>query len=68
MNAFRLAGFVAVMAGLVAVVRRSVRPIELPLPGPNKRDPEQMDRMLDKALEASMSTSDPVATVQPDVK
>ena len=68
MNTFRLAGCAVLMAGLVAVVRRSGRPNELPLPGPNKRDPEQLDRMLDKALEDSMSMSDPVATVQPDVK
>ena len=40
----------------------------LPPPGPQKQDPEQLDRMLDTALENSMFASDPPSTVQPDVR
>jgi hypothetical protein len=40
----------------------------LPLPGANKQDPAQLDKMLDTALEDSMATSDPVSTVMPEVR
>jgi hypothetical protein len=44
------------------------RKMGLPAPGPGKRDPEQLDRMLDTALEDSMAASDPPSTTQPDVR
>lgn len=40
----------------------------LPPPGPKKRDPAELDRMLDTALEDSMVASDPPSTTQPEVK
>ncbi|MDB5810619.1 MAG: hypothetical protein JWN94_2741 [Betaproteobacteria bacterium] len=40
----------------------------LPAPGPAKQDPEQLDQMLDTALEDSMAASDPPSTTQPDVR
>jgi hypothetical protein len=40
---------------------------QLPLPGPRKQDPEQLDKMLDTALEDSMAASDPPSTVRPEV-
>jgi hypothetical protein len=39
----------------------------LPPPGPQKQDPEQLDKMLDVAIEDSMAASDPPSTVQPEV-
>ena len=41
---------------------------DLPLPGARKLDPEELDKLLDIALEGSMSASDPPSTVMPDVK
>ena len=46
---------------------KSRRPA-LPSPGPSKQDPEQLDKMLDVAIEDSMIASDPPSTVQPDVR
>jgi hypothetical protein len=46
---------------------KSRRP-SLPAPGPQKQDPEQLDRMLDVAIEDSMAASDPPSTTQPDVR
>ena len=43
-------------------------PTDLPAPGPKKQNPEELDKMLDKALEDSMIASDPPAVTQPDVK
>jgi hypothetical protein len=40
----------------------------LPPPGPQKQDPEQLDKMLDVAIEDSMAASDPPSTVQPEVR
>ena len=40
----------------------------LPPAGPQKQDPEQLDKMLDTALEDSMDASDPPSTVQPEVR
>jgi len=40
----------------------------LPAPGPQKRDPEKVDRLLDEALEDTMLTSDPPQITQPDVR
>jgi hypothetical protein len=40
---------------------------QLPLPGWRKGDPEQLDKMLDTALEDSMAASDPPSTVMPEV-
>jgi len=40
----------------------------LPAPGPQKQNPEQLDKLLDTALEDSMAASDPPSTVQPDVR
>ena len=40
----------------------------LPPPGPRKQDPNEREKMLDRALEDSMIASDPPAIVQPDVK
>ena len=47
---------------------RSRKPAGLPLPGPRKQDPKQLDKMLDTALEDSMTASDPPSTVQPEVR
>jgi len=46
---------------------RSRKP-QLPLPGPLKRDPEQLDKLLNTALEDSMAASDPPSTVMPEVR
>ena len=40
----------------------------LPAPGPQKQNPEQLDKLLDTALEDSMAASDPPSTVQPEVR
>lgn len=40
----------------------------LPSAGPLKRDPKELEKILDQALKDSMSTSDPIATVMPEVK
>jgi len=40
----------------------------LPLPGPRKRNPEELDKILDKALEDGMAASDSLSTVMPEVK
>jgi hypothetical protein len=40
----------------------------LPSAGPLKRNPKELDKILDQALKDSMSTSDPIATVMPEVK
>ncbi len=40
----------------------------LPEPGPQKRDAEKLDKLLDAALEDSMAASDPPQMTQPDVK
>lgn len=40
----------------------------LPAAGPLKRDPKELEKILDQALKDSMSTSDPVSTVMPEVK
>ncbi|MCC6531827.1 MAG: hypothetical protein IT531_04695 [Burkholderiales bacterium] len=42
-------------------------PVDLPEPGPGKRDPKELDKQLDRALEDSMVASDPPATTQPEV-
>jgi hypothetical protein len=41
---------------------------QLPLPGPRKQNPEQLDKMLDTALADSMAASDPPSTVMPEVR
>jgi len=38
----------------------------LPLPGPRKQNPVQLDKMLDAALEDSMAASDPPSTMMPE--
>ena len=40
---------------------------ELPEPGRKKKNPQDLDKLLDKGLEDSMAASDPVAVTQPDV-
>ncbi len=40
----------------------------LPEPGPQKRDADKLDKLLDTALEDSMAASDPPQMTQPDVK
>lgn len=40
----------------------------LPSAGPLKRDPKELEKILDQALKDSMSTSDAVSTVMPEVK
>lgn len=40
----------------------------LPSAGPLKRNPKELEKILDQALKDSMSTSDPIATVMPEVK
>lgn len=40
----------------------------LPSAGPLKRNPKELDKILDQALKDSMSTSDAVSTVMPEVK
>lgn len=42
-------------------------PVDLPEPGPGKRDPKELDKQLDRALEDTMIASDPPATTLPDV-
>lgn len=39
----------------------------LPDPGPGKKNPEELDEQLDRALEDTMSASDPPATIMPEV-
>lgn len=43
-------------------------PRGLPSPGPAKQDKEELDRMLDVAIEDSMPASDPPSITQPDVQ
>ncbi len=40
----------------------------LPSPGPLKRDPDELDKILDNAIKDSMAVSDPIATVMPEVR
>lgn len=40
----------------------------LPSAGPHKRNPQDLEKILDMALEDSMSASDAVSTVMPEVK
>lgn len=40
----------------------------LPSAGPLKRNPRELEKILDQALKDSMSTSDPISTVMPEVK
>lgn len=40
----------------------------LPSAGPLKRNPKELEKILDQALKDSMSTSDPISTVMPEVK
>lgn len=42
-------------------------PVDLPEPGPGKKDPKELDRQLDRALEDTMDASDPPSTVMPEV-
>ena len=42
-------------------------PVDLPESGPGTRDPTELDKQLDRALEDTMVASDPPATTQPDV-
>lgn len=42
-------------------------PADLPEPGPGKRDPKELERQLDRALEDTMDASDPPATIMPEV-
>lgn len=39
-----------------------------PAAGPHKRNPQELEKILDMALEDSMSASDAVSTVMPEVK
>jgi hypothetical protein len=50
----------------IAKQPKRVKP--LPPAGPEKRDPKEREKMLDKGLEDSMATSDPVSTTMPEVK
>lgn len=40
----------------------------LPAAGPHKCKPQELEKVLDMALEDSMSASDAVSTVMPEVK
>ncbi len=40
----------------------------LPSAGPLKRNPKELEKILDQALKDSMSTSDAISTVMPEVK
>jgi hypothetical protein len=65
--------FAAALLSLPMVMRavrnkRKTAGASLPPPGPQKQDPERLDEILDEGVEASMDASDPVSTVQPDVK
>ena len=40
---------------------------ELPQPGRKKKNPRDLDKLLDKGLEDSMAASDPVEVTQPEV-
>ena len=55
----------AAYAGSRLFMHRKPSPVP---PGPQKRDPEQLDKILDRALEDSMIASDPPSTVQPEVR
>lgn len=57
----------AVAYGAYSVLK-SRRMGGLPAPGPKKQNPEELDRMLDTAIEDSMAASDPPSTTQPDVR
>lgn len=39
----------------------------LPQPGRKKKNPQDLDKLLDKGLEDSMAASDPVEVTQPEV-
>ena len=41
---------------------------ELPPPGRRKRDPQELEKIHDKAVEDSMIASDPPSTIMPEVK
>ena len=40
----------------------------LPPAGPRKRNPKELEKILDRGLQDSMAASDPVSTVMPEVK
>lgn len=40
----------------------------LPPAGPRKRNPGELEKMLDSGLRDSMAVSDPVSTVMPEVR
>jgi hypothetical protein len=40
----------------------------LPAAGPRKRNPKELEKILDKSLEDSMAVSDPITAVMPEVK
>ena len=39
----------------------------LPQPGRKKKNPQDLDKLLDRGLEDSMAASDPVEVTQPEV-
>jgi hypothetical protein len=43
------------------------RKLKLPEPGKKKKNPRDLDKLLDQGIEDSMKASDPPAVVQPEV-
>ena len=43
------------------------RKLKLPEPGKKKKNPKDLEKLLDKGIEDSMKSSDPVAVTQPEV-
>lgn len=75
MIALRMPGFrslalisAVAAAGYAGYNAYRTRKVALPLPGPRKQDPKQLDKMLDTALEDSMAASDPPSTTMPEVR
>jgi len=58
----------ASVLGALPLLIESRKRSGLPLPGWRKRDPEEREKMLDRALQDSMIASDPLSITQPDVK
>jgi hypothetical protein len=47
--------------------KKDRRATHLPQPGRKKKDPRELDKLLDKGIEDSMTASDPPAVTQPEV-
>jgi hypothetical protein len=67
---FAMVGAAVTIAGLSSGIYQMLKSRNSPLPPPGwrKRDPEEMDKLLDIGIRDSMAASDPPSVVQPDVR